>query len=129
MSRSPPALPIPDDSDVQVATIAAGDSDTEVLDESRELLELQLAKPYYAAMIRFLQSEMLPADEQVGKGVLSEKNNFMVIEKILYRMSPTEVDRLQLCVPGCKREALLTQTHSGTFLGHFSPKSSPLNSG
>ena len=64
--KVPPPPPPPDDSvadDVQVATVAAGDLDTEVLDESSELLELQLAELYYAAMIRFLQSETLPADK------------------------------------------------------------------
>jgi len=97
LSRSPLALPMPNDSvaeDVQVATVAAGDSDTEVLDESRELLELQLAELYYAAMIRFLQSETLPGDEQVAKWVLSEKNNFVVIEKLLYCVNPMKVDWL-----------------------------------
>ena len=51
-----------------------------------------------------------------------EKPNFVLVDKVLYRLDNKRKDRLRLCVPQPMHEELLTEAHAGKFAGHFSPK-------
>ena len=51
-----------------------------------------------------------------------EKCQYVVLDKVLYRIDNLRKNRLRLCVPVCMRSELMKEAHSGRFAGHFSPK-------
>ena len=51
-----------------------------------------------------------------------EKCQYVVLDKVLYRIDNLRKNRLWLCVPVCMRSELMKEAHSGRFAGYFSPK-------
>ena len=77
---------------------------------------------YYVCLIQFHETETLPSSKDIAKQVMSEKDRFVVLEKLLYRVHPSKDGQLRLCVPKSKREALIAEAHAGKLSGHFSPR-------
>ena len=123
LSRSPLKDPIliQEGPEVQVAAIDAvvPDHPTVEPDDRLELRQLQMEDPYYVCLIHFLESGTLPSSRDVAKRVMSEKDRFVVLENLLYRVNTSKEGQLRLCVPKLRREALVAEAHSGKFSGHF----------
>ena len=128
LSRSP--LEMSNDGELQELQVAAvvtrgaaratpGQLQTE---PEAELSGLQRADPHYSAVLQFLESGVLPLDPVESKRILKEKEHFVVMERVLYWVDPSQSEKFRLCVPQAKREAVMTEAHAGRLSGHFSPK-------
>ena len=58
--------------------------------------------PYYVCLIQFHKTETLLSSRDIAKQVMSEKDRFVVLEQLLYRVYPSKDGQLRLCVPKSK---------------------------
>ena len=122
LSRSPIGPP---DDELECAQVANVESEPGTDHENvgnDELSNLQRQDSDFSRMIAYLEDDTLPQDEKQARKLTMEKPNFVLVDKVLYRLDNKRKDRLRLCVPQPMREELLTEAHAGKFAGHFSPK-------
>ena len=123
LSRSPIGPP---DDELECAQVAAVDSEPvanhdESIDND-ELCHLQRQESNFLRMITYLEDDTLPLDDKLARKLVVEKPDFVLVDRVLYRLDNRRKDRLRLCIPQSMREQLLTEAHAGKFAGHFSPK-------
>ena len=87
-----------------------------------ELSNLQRQDSNFSRMIAYLEDDTLLQGEKQARKLTMEKPNFILVDKVLYRLNNKRKDPLRLCVPQPMREELLTEVHAGKLAGHFSPK-------
>ena len=104
LSRSPLHDPMPgEEPEVQVATVATEETtDRPELDNNLELIQSQSEDPQYRALVKFLESGVLPSDPELLRKITSQKDQFVVLEKILYRVDSATGGKPRLCVPAAK---------------------------
>ena len=121
LSRSPIGPP---DDELECAQVANVESEpgTDHENNGNELSNLQRQDSNFSRVIAYLKDDTLPQDEKQARKLTMEKPNFVLVDKVLYRLDNKRKDRLRLCVPQPMREELLTEAHAGKFAGHFSPK-------
>ena len=73
--------------EIQVATVATEEEpDRPELDDNLELILSQSEDPQYRALVNFLESGVLPSDPELSQKITSQKDQFVVLEKFLYRV-------------------------------------------
>ena len=82
--------------ETQVATLHAEAQDQLLLesDEHSELSRSQMEDPYYLGLIQFHESGTLSSSQDLSKQITSEKDRFVVLEKLLYRVKTTKPSAL-----------------------------------
>ena len=122
LSRSPLEGSSEEDPESQVAAVMADESLNFEAAADSALSAYQSEDPHYVALIDYLETGKLPSDPDLSRKILSEKDRFIVIERVLYYCDLSKDSRLRLCVPKSMRVALMTEAHAGRFAGHFSPR-------
>ena len=124
LSRSPLHDPMPgEEPEFQVATVATEEvTDHSELDNNLELIQSQSNDLQYRTLVNFLDSGVLPSDPELVRKITSQKDHFVVLEKILYKFDSATVEKPCLSVPSTKQETLMFEAHTGRFSGHFSLK-------
>ena len=75
-----------------------------------------------AKYIAFLEHGELPNDDKCARRLVLEQSQFDVIDGILYHENPTDPGNWKIVVPRALRDTLLTDSHEGTFSGHFAER-------
>ena len=89
--------------EIQVATVATEEATNRPeLDDDLELIRSQSEDPQYRALVNFLESGVLPSDPELSRKITSQKDQFVVLEKILYRVDSATGGKPCLCVPAAK---------------------------
>ena len=121
LSRIPPQA-----TDVLEVTTAesAGDvAEPTPIEEScvqdNELSVKQRQDPEFYPLFQYIEDGVLPEDERQARRMVLERPQFVVVDGVLHYESPDFPGVLRLAVPQSLREALLEETHSKKFAGHF----------
>ena len=108
---------------MQVGAVVPDMSDSEgFAEENEELVKLQRQDKELGSIVTFLEQGILPPEENIARHLTLEKCQFVVLDKVLYRIDNLRKNQLWLCVPVCMRIELMKEAHSGRFAGHFLPK-------
>lgn len=85
--------------EIQVATVATEEEpDRPELDDNLELIQSQSEDPQYRALVNFLESGVLPSDPELSQKITSQKDQFVVLEKFLYRVDSAIQVKNPICL-------------------------------
>ena len=106
--------------DREVANISASSTNEQ---STTEVATLQHGDPNLQPILAYLEKKELPADEKKAHRLVMESDRFTIIDGVLYLIDSSRGHRLRMATPSTIQECLLKENHSGSFAGHFSPKS------
>lgn len=89
---------------------------------STEIAMLQCGDPNLHPILAYLEKKELPADKKKARRLVMESDRFTIIEGVLYLVDSSRSHRLRIAAPSTIQETLLTENHSRSLAGHFSPK-------
>ncbi len=89
---------------------------------SAEMVELQQGDPQLRQVRDYLQSGVLPAVEKTARRLVLEREQFTMVDDILYYHQRGHHQRLRMAVPHSIRQQLMEEVHAGPFGGHFAGK-------
>jgi Integrase zinc binding domain len=120
-------------------TLGADDQDLDIFDEESHAAITQLQQsiipqinlqsqaecPIFAAMIKYLQEQILPSDKQLVQRILSQTEDFFIQNEQLFHLARIRSKRLsqimprfiQLCIPPSARLAIISAFHDQTHAG------------
>ena len=82
-----------------------------------EIPTLQRGDPELAAIIKFIETGVLPEDEKFAKSLALTQSQYSLEDGILYHVEADST--LRVIPPSSKREALFKQARGGKFGGHL----------
>ena len=106
-----------DHSVLQVA--ADGSPLTNVPRETDEISKLQSRDDELCLVRQYLKDGTLPSDEKRARKILLQKDQFVLLEDVLYHIDSSPQHRLQIAVPYEMRHQLMEENHLGQFGGHL----------
>ena len=104
----------------EVANISASSTNDQ---SATEIATLQHGDPNLQPILTYLEKKELPADKKKARRLVMESDRFTIIDGVLYLIDSSRGHRLRMAAPSTTQESLLKENHSGSFAGHFSPKS------
>ena len=113
LSRSPVSQSELEDDDeafhsVEVGAVVPDVSDSEgFAEEIEELVKLQRQDKELEPDVTFLEQGILPPEENIARHLTFEKCQYVILDKVLYRIDDLRKNRLRLCVPVCMRSELM----------------------
>ena len=126
LSRSPLEVGVDDlesEADHSVLQVAAdGSPVTNVPRETDEISKLQSRDDELRLVRQYLKDGTLPSDEKRVRKIILQKDQFVLLEDVLYHIDSSPQHRLQIAVPYEMRHQLMEENHSGQFGGHFAGK-------
>ena len=112
--------PEADHSVLQVA--ADGSPVTNVPRETDEIPQFQSKDDELHLVRQYLKDGSLPSDEKRACKILLQKDQFVLLEDVLYHIDSSPQHRLRIVIPYEMRHKLMEENHSGQFGGHFTRK-------
>ena len=79
--------------------------------------------PKLQAIIEYLDSGVLPADEKLAKRLVMECSRFTIQDGVLFYVDAARENSLRIAVPVNSQRKLLEEIHGGSLSGHFAPRS------
>ena len=84
----------------------------------RELAQMQSTCPNFKDMYAYILDGILPAPKLAAKRILAQSENFIMIDKVLFKLPASEYGDLQLVVPQCMVNEILFLYHDSLLAGH-----------
>ena len=94
-----------------------------VLRETDEISKLQSKDDELHLIRQYLKDGTLPSDEKRARKIFLQKDQFVLLDDVLYHIDSSPQHRLRIAVPDEMRRQLMEENHSGQFGGHFVGKS------
>ena len=110
-----------DHSVLQVA--ADGPPVVTVSKETDEISKLQSRDDELHLVRQYLKDGTLPSDEKRAGKILLQKDQFVLLDDVLYHIDSGPQHHHRIAVPDEMRDQLMEENHSGQFGGHFAGKS------
>ena len=123
LSHSPLEVGVDDsESEADHSVLQVGSPVANVPRETDELSKLQSKDDELHLVREYLKDGTLPSDEKRARKILLQKDQFVLLENVLYHIDSSPQHRLQIAVPYERRHQLMEENHSGQFGGHFAGK-------
>ena len=84
--------------------------------------KLQREDSELSPILQYLESGILPSDNEQARKLTLQESNFDVVDGVLYFESPANPGQWRIAVPEKLKLTLLKESHGGKFAGHFSEK-------
>lgn len=99
---------------------ASGNSNSGTLQES-ELSRKQRQDPDFSGLFHYIDG-ILPEDRLQAKRMVFVRQQFAIVDSVLYYENPDFPEVWRIAVPQCMRETLLEEAHNKNFAGHFAER-------
>ena len=94
-------------------------TETEKLDMQNPIAQAQIADEQLEPIIKFLQEETLPREEQLARKIVLLSNYYVILDGLLFHLDPKQHNIEQLAVPKTMVLEILQTNHDLAFAGHF----------
>ena len=107
---------------MQLTTQSAEQPDIPFQMETDEFVRLQTNDEHLHQIRRYVLEGVLPAEEKLAKGLVLEREHFVVLDNVLYYVDQKPQHQLRVAVPKMDAAELDGRNHLGPFGGHFAGK-------